>query len=105
MSGWLEAFAAHPRIGDIEGLRKKFGAFAEHSKGEQSAAAGADETTLRLLAEWNVRYEQKFGHIFIVCATGKTAPEMLDLVRARCGVGKGVWLDRGDGPRDVSAGL
>lgn len=45
MLGWLEAFAAHPRIGDIESLKKKFGAFAEMSKGEQSAAAatGNDE--------------------------------------------------------------
>lgn len=83
MSGWLEAFAAHPRIGDIDGLRKKFGAFADHSRGEQSAASGASEAVLRDLQAWNAKYEDKFGHIFIVCATGKTALEMLHIVQGR----------------------
>ena len=47
VTGWLEALAAHPRIGDVEGLRKKFGAFAEASKQEQSAS-GASETELQV---------------------------------------------------------
>ncbi len=85
VTGWLEAFAAHPRIGDIDGLRKKFGAFADMSKGEQaSAAATATDDILCALQEWNTRYEAKFGHIFIICARGKTAPEMLDAVKSRC---------------------
>jgi hypothetical protein len=48
VTGWLEAFAAHPKIGDLEGLRKKFGGFAELSKGEQAAAAGASEGVLQV---------------------------------------------------------
>ena len=80
---WLEAFAAHPRIGDLGGLRKKFAATAHWSAGEQAGVAGAGEDVLRELAEGNRRYEERFGHIFIVCATGKTAAEMLRLLRAR----------------------
>lgn len=83
-SEWLQAFAAHPRIGDVAGLRKKFGAFAEMSKGEQAtAAASATEEVLKELADWNKRYEDKFGHIFIICASGKSAQEMLAAVRSR----------------------
>ena len=50
VSGWLEAFAAHPRIGDIEGLRKKFGGFADMSKSEQAAASQAPESILQVSA-------------------------------------------------------
>jgi allantoinase len=80
---WLEAFAAHPKIGDVAALRAKFAATAAWASGEQAGIAGASETTLRALAEGNRDYEAKFGHIFIVCATGKTADEMLGLLRAR----------------------
>lgn len=81
---WLQAFAAHPRIGDLDGLRKKFGAFADMSKGEQAAAAAtATDLVLKELAECNKQYEAKFGHIFIICASGKTAPEMLAAIKAR----------------------
>ena len=55
ISGWLEAFAAHPKIGDLEGLRKKYGgAFGDMSRGEQAAAAGAPEAVLqvRLPSGW-----------------------------------------------------
>lgn len=48
--GWLEAFAAHPRIGDVEGLRKKFGGFADMSRGEQASAAAASDSILRVSA-------------------------------------------------------
>jgi 2-oxo-4-hydroxy-4-carboxy-5-ureidoimidazoline decarboxylase len=80
---WLEAFAAHPRIGDIDGLRKKFATTADWSAGEQAGVAGAAEQVLRDLAAGNADYEARFGHTFIVCATGKTAAEMLALLRAR----------------------
>jgi len=84
VSGWLEAFAAHPRIGDVEVLKKKFGAFAEMSKGEQALAANTgDDQIFQDLLDWNQKYESKFGHIFIVFATGKTAHQMLDLLKAR----------------------
>jgi 2-oxo-4-hydroxy-4-carboxy-5-ureidoimidazoline decarboxylase len=81
----LEAFAAHPRIGDLDALREKFAATSSWAAGEQSGVAGAPEETLRALAEGNRAYESKFGYIFIICATGKTAAEMLGLLRARLG--------------------
>jgi 2-oxo-4-hydroxy-4-carboxy-5-ureidoimidazoline decarboxylase len=78
-SGWLEAFAAHPKIGDLDALRVKFAGHAPSTWAarEQSGVAGAPEVVLRALAEGNRRYEEKFGYIFIICATGKTAGEML----------------------------
>ncbi|HXZ79744.1 MAG TPA: allantoicase [Terriglobales bacterium] len=72
---WLEAFAAHPKIGQQSG--------GQWSRQEQSAVSAADLDTLAGLAEENRKYEEKFGHIFIVCATGKSAKEILDLLRAR----------------------
>jgi 2-oxo-4-hydroxy-4-carboxy-5-ureidoimidazoline decarboxylase len=82
-SDWLEAFSHHPKIGDIDSLRAKFAATAEWASDEQASAAAASEATLRALAEGNTAYEQRFGYIFIVCATGKTADEMLTLLNAR----------------------
>jgi 2-oxo-4-hydroxy-4-carboxy-5-ureidoimidazoline decarboxylase len=80
---WLEAFQHHPRIGDIEGLRRKFADTAAWASGEQAGAALADEATLAALAAGNAAYEARFGHIFIVCATGKRADEMLAMLNAR----------------------
>ena len=60
-------------------------ATATWAAGEQQGAAGASDDTLAALAECNRAYERRFGYIFIVCATGKTAAEMLDLLRARIG--------------------
>lgn len=86
LSGWLEAFAAHPRIGDTDSLRQKFSSFAEFSKGEQSSAvSSASEETLQELSRWNRLYEDKFGHIFIICAAGKSAQHMLDALTSRYG--------------------
>jgi allantoicase len=80
--GWLEAFAAHPKIGAKKVTDDRFGAW---SKQEQSGVAAAADTTLAELAAINERYFDKFGYIFIVCATGKSAAEMLDLATARIG--------------------
>lgn len=82
---WLEAFAAHPRIGDLDGLRKRFATTADWASHEQSGVVAACEEILRQLADGNRRYEERFGYIFIVCATGKTATEMLDILNARLG--------------------
>jgi 2-oxo-4-hydroxy-4-carboxy-5-ureidoimidazoline decarboxylase len=82
---WLEAFAAHPRIGDVDSLRKKFAATAAWSAQEQAGVSGASDEVLLALAEGNRAYEAKFGYLFIVCATGKTAAEMLALLRRRLG--------------------
>ncbi|MEN0109961.1 MAG: 2-oxo-4-hydroxy-4-carboxy-5-ureidoimidazoline decarboxylase [Planctomycetota bacterium] len=82
---WLEAFACHPRIGDLESLRMKFAGNREWSAGEQAGAAAADDATLTRLAEGNDAYLARFGWIFLVCATGKSAAEMLELLEARLG--------------------
>jgi 2-oxo-4-hydroxy-4-carboxy-5-ureidoimidazoline decarboxylase len=83
MADWLEAFTAHPRIGGKETLRKKFASTAEWCEGEQAGVSGADEDVLNKLAAGNAAYEERFGYIFIVCATGKTAGEMLAILEAR----------------------
>jgi OHCU decarboxylase len=72
---WLEAFAAHPRIGEPAPDR--------WSQQEQAGASTASSATLDALAEANKRYEARFGHIFIVCATNRSADELLKAARAR----------------------
>jgi 2-oxo-4-hydroxy-4-carboxy-5-ureidoimidazoline decarboxylase len=79
----LEAFAAHPRIGDLDELRKKFAPTAALASREQAGVVGAGDDILRQLADGNRRYEERFGYIFIVCATGKSAAEMLDILNVR----------------------
>lgn len=80
---WLEAFARHPRIGDIASLRAKYASTAAWAGEEQRGAAAASDGTLEALADGNRAYERRFGYIFIVCATGKSADEMLALLQAR----------------------
>ncbi len=80
---WLEAFAAHPRIGDRDAMRARFAATSAWSAREQAGIEGAPEDVLEELAEANVRYEERFGYLFIVCATGKTAEEMHALLNDR----------------------
>jgi 2-oxo-4-hydroxy-4-carboxy-5-ureidoimidazoline decarboxylase len=80
---WLEAFTHHPKIGDVEGLQKKFASTAHWAAGEQSGASTASMDTLIELKNGNEAYQKKFGYIFIVCATGKSAAEMLELLQER----------------------
>ncbi len=80
---WKEAFTHHPKIGDIDSLKKKFASTANWASGEQSGVNTATDTIINALAEGNRLYEEKFGYIFIVCATGKTASELLDLLQNR----------------------
>ena len=80
---WLEAYAAHPKIGSKKRAASQGTKAAEWSAGEQSGTQQAADTTMQELAELNRLYEEKFGFIFIVCATGKTAEEMLAICRAR----------------------
>jgi len=81
---YLEAFEGHPMIGaDIEALRAKFTHTSAWSEGEQSGVQSASEDVLRRLQQANIEYLNRFGYIFIVCATGKTAAEMLALLEAR----------------------
>jgi 2-oxo-4-hydroxy-4-carboxy-5-ureidoimidazoline decarboxylase len=72
---FLEAFAQHPRIGASGG--------SAWSRQEQAAVAEADVEMRRVLAAENERYLARFGYIFIVCASGKSAGEMLGLLATR----------------------
>ncbi|MEM1188099.1 MAG: 2-oxo-4-hydroxy-4-carboxy-5-ureidoimidazoline decarboxylase [Pseudomonadota bacterium] len=80
---WLEAFEGHPKIGDVSSLREKYASSAGLAAHEQSGVAGAGEAVLERLARGNKAYEERFGFIFIVCATGRSAAEMGDLLEAR----------------------
>ena len=79
---WKEAFAHHPRIGDVDALRAKFGA-AEISAREQAGVNDSDAGLLNALLAANREYEARFGYLFIVCATGKSGVEMLAILRQR----------------------
>jgi len=80
---WLDAFSHHPRIGDRGSLAARFPATAGWSASEQGGVRDAGEDVLDALLRGNREYEARFGHVFIVCATGKTAGEMLALLRER----------------------
>jgi 2-oxo-4-hydroxy-4-carboxy-5-ureidoimidazoline decarboxylase len=80
---WREAMTHHPRIGDVSRLREKFAATATWSSQEQKGVGGASEETLHALAEGNRAYEARHGFIFLVCASGKSADEMLALLQSR----------------------
>jgi len=80
---WLEAFAAHPKIGARKAVLRQSAQSAEWSNAEQSDTQTAADSLRTELETANRLYEQKFGFIFIVCATGKSAEEMLDLCRRR----------------------
>jgi len=82
-SVWREAFTHHPRIGDVAVLRERFASTAVWARGEQAGVAAADERTLAALAEGNRAYEARFGYVFIVCATGLKADQMLAMLNAR----------------------
>jgi OHCU decarboxylase len=86
---WLEAFAAHPRIGDTPPLAGGAGQAGEAGRAgawaarEQAGMDEATEDTRQRLAAANRRYEDRFGFIYIVCATGRTADEMLAAAEGR----------------------
>ena len=80
---YREAFGHHPKIGDLSSLRAKFANTRDWASGEQAGTAVATEEILQGLADGNREYEARFGHIYIVCATGKSAREMLDNLQAR----------------------
>ena len=83
-SDWLEAFTHHPKIGEDKAvLRAKFAETASLSISEQRGVNNASEEVLESLAKLNGIYAQQFGFIFIVCAQGKSATEMLSLIEAR----------------------
>lgn len=79
---WLEALRSHPRIGESQTPTAPERS-ATWSRTEQEKVAAADEEDKRALAEGNRAYEKRFHRIFVVCATGKSAPEILQILRRR----------------------
>ena len=102
---WLEAFAAHPRIGErgaageradggersgsptgsgeLTGAEDAEGRSAAWSRSEQAGARAAAEETLRAIEEGNLRYEERFGHVFLIRAAGRSAGDMLAALTER----------------------
>ncbi len=84
---WLEAFACHPRIGERKAPHASAQSAAQKSAQwsaqEQSGAALARPRVLEELARGNAEYEERFGFTYIVCATGKGAEEMLEILNRR----------------------
>jgi len=89
---WMEAFRSHPRIGESRAAQSAPGQSATWSAQEQQKVAVAGDAVKIALAEANQEYEQRFRHIFIVCATGKSAPEVLEILWRRL---------RNDGPTEL----
>ena len=89
---WHEAFASHPKIGARKAAQTQSEQAQVWSEQEQAGTHDAEQATLDELAEANRVYEAKFGHIFIVCATGKTAAQMLTILRARLPNDPGIEL-------------
>jgi len=80
---WLEAFRSHPRIGESHAEEVAPAQSSAWSAQEQQKASSADEAVMVALKWGNREYEQKFGRIFIICATGKSASEILEILRRR----------------------
>ena len=80
---WMEAFDHHPRIGEKKAAVAQDAAGAAWSKEEQAKVAGADDRIRGELARVNEEYERRFGYIYIVCASGKGADELLSIARGR----------------------
>jgi OHCU decarboxylase len=76
---WLEAFAAHPRIGE------RGGASADWSRREQAGVGAAGEDIRQRIAAGNAEYEARFGHVFLISAAGRDATEILDALQRRLG--------------------
>ena len=80
---WLEAFAYHPRIGERKSAATASSVAAAWAAGEQNASSTASIATREALALANVEYEQRYGYIFIICALGRSADEILAELRRR----------------------
>lgn len=80
---WLEAFRAHPKIGEKKAATTQSAEAQKWSAQEQSSVAQASAQTINQLAQRNSEYENRFGFIFIVCASGKSSEEMLAIINDR----------------------
>jgi 2-oxo-4-hydroxy-4-carboxy-5-ureidoimidazoline decarboxylase len=75
-----QALAGHPRIGE-----RPAGPGHPASRREQAGVTGADQRVLDAIARGNADYEQRFGHVYLVCATGRSADELLGILHSRLG--------------------
>lgn len=82
VADWLQAFACHPRIGERSNAHAATRS-AAWSRQEQSSTTDAPKPVITELEEKNALYEQRFGFTYIVCATGKSAEEMLAILNRR----------------------
>ena len=80
---WLEAFRSHPKIGEQKAATQASATSLSWSRTEQKGVASASARTMELLQQLNQRYEQKFGFIYIVCATGKSSEELVKILQER----------------------
>ncbi len=80
---WLDAFRSHPRIGEGKAAREQSPQERRWSEQEQASVSQATDGTRAALAEQNRAYEQRFGYLFIVCASGKSSEEMLSILKQR----------------------
>lgn len=80
---WLEAFSHHPRIGGDDAQTDRFRPTRDWSASEQSSVDAADGSLRQRLREANDRYYERFGYTFLICATGKSATEMLAQAESR----------------------
>ena len=83
---WLEALAAHPRIGE------RGGASADWSRREQAGVGAADAELQAAIADGNAAYERRFGHVFLISAAGRGAGELLAALQDRLGNDPGTEL-------------
>lgn len=87
ITGWLEAFDAHPDLGSklqTESASDGKAAFMMHSSSEQSGIQEGDAGCKQQLVSLNEEYRRKFGHVFLLCAQGKSAEQTLQCLRSRC---------------------
>jgi 5-hydroxyisourate hydrolase/2-oxo-4-hydroxy-4-carboxy-5-ureidoimidazoline decarboxylase len=83
LDDFKEAFTGHPKIGNVESLKEKFANTKNWANNEQAKVADANTKTIEALAKANTLYEDKFGYIFIVSASGKSADDMLAIINTR----------------------
>jgi 2-oxo-4-hydroxy-4-carboxy-5-ureidoimidazoline decarboxylase len=94
MEDYLQAFEAHPMIGDVDSLREKFASTKTLASKEQSGANNASEQTLNELSELNHLYLQRNDFIFIICASGLSAEAMLNALKLRISNSHAVELEK-----------
>jgi 2-oxo-4-hydroxy-4-carboxy-5-ureidoimidazoline decarboxylase len=99
---WQEAFDSHPRIGQTHARAATAESLAWSAQEQKSADGSGEDATKLALAEGNRQYEERFGHIFIVCASGKSSAEILSILHSRMDNKPAAeWLEAGEQQRQI----